>query len=129
LSVLNAGPRWRRQIGAMPLSVDIHFRDQPRSPLVEAAMRERLEQLAGRFSGMVGARIVVDTESNRFLTDHDYIVMATVRFDDGPVIAGEHQRHPDLASAVECTFATLERRLQQHAATPSQPVPHTRPDD
>jgi ribosome-associated translation inhibitor RaiA len=111
----------------MPLSVDISFRDLPRLPLVEAAMRERLEQLASRFEGIVGARVVVDTESNRFLTDHDYIVMATVRLDDGPIVVGEHRRHPDLAGAIECTFAELDRRLQLHLARPAPAVPQRLP--
>lgn len=120
LSRLNALRPHRRQIAAMALSVDVTFLDLPRLPLVEAAMRERLQHVACRFEGIVGARIVVDTESNRFLTDHDYIVMASVRFGDGLVVAGQHKRHPDLASAVECTFAALERRLQEHAA--AQPL-------
>lgn len=110
----------------MPVPVDISFRDLPRLPLVEAAMRDRLEQLASRFEGIVGARVVVDTESNRFLTDHDYIVMATVRFDDGPVIAGEHRRHPDLAGAIECTFAELDRRLELHGGRTASALPSHR---
>lgn len=111
----------------MALPVDISFRDLPRLPLVEAAMRERLEQLATRFDGIAGARVVVDTESNRFLTDHDYIVTATIRLELGPIVAGEHRRHADLASAIECTFAELERRLQLHVARPALPVGRAQP--
>lgn len=97
----------------MPLPVDIRFLEMPRMPRVEAALRERLEALAGQYELLSDACIVVDTESNRFLTDHDYIVTITARCGDTAVVAGRHQRHPDLASAIECSFAALERQLHE----------------
>ena len=100
----------------MDASIAVTFRELPPLPLVEAAVRRRAAEIVRRFPMVLGLRLVVDTESNRFLTDHDYIVMATVRFDDGTLVLGEHRRHPDLASAIECTFAALTGRLEQRWA-------------
>lgn len=97
-------------------SITISFQDLPPMPRVEAAMRQRAAEIARRFPALLGIRFVVDSESNRFLTDHDYIVTATVESDDGTLVIGEHKRHPDLASAIECTFAALTARLERAAA-------------
>lgn len=100
----------------MEPTIDVTFREMPPLPLVEAAIRQRATEIAHRFGEVCGIRIVVDTESNRFLTDHDYIVSATVQCGDGVVVVGEHKRHPDLASAIECMFAALTDRLERRCA-------------
>lgn len=101
----------------MEPAIDVTFRDIAPLPRVEAAMRERALDVARRFDGLRGLHVVVETEGNRFLTGHDYIVAATLTFDGETLVIGQHKRHPDLASAIECTFASIAATLERRAAT------------
>lgn len=112
----------------MDAPIAVIFRDMPALPLVEAAMRQRAAEIVRRFPAVLGIRLVVDAEGNRFLTDHDYVVTATAHLHEGPLVVGEHRRHPDLASAIECSFAALTGRLEQRfALRPTAPTPAWQP--
>lgn len=100
----------------MEPAIDVTFRETAPLPRVEAAMRARALDVARRFDGLRGVHIVVETEGNRFLTGHDYIVAATLTLDGETLVVGQHKRHPDLASAIECTFASIAAKLETRAA-------------
>jgi ribosome-associated translation inhibitor RaiA len=99
----------------MNVPLQITFRDIPSSPAVEERVRELAGKLETLYGRIVGCRVVVETEGNRHLTGHDYVVTATLELRDGVIVAGQHKRHPDLPTALDCTFGTLVRRLDEYA--------------
>jgi ribosomal subunit interface protein len=112
----------------MEMPFQVSFKNLDRSPVLEAKVRERVDELERFFGRIVSCRVVVEADSHRPRQGRLYRVRADLRVPGKEIVVNhgspEHHAHEDVYVAVRDCFDAVRRQLEDHVRRRRSDVKH-----
>jgi len=101
------------------MSLQITFRDMPRSEAIEAAVREKAEKLEEVYDRIMGCRVVVESPHRHHHKGRLYHVRVDLTVPGAELVVsrapGDNHAHEDAYVAVRDAFTAARRQLENFA--------------
>ncbi|HZP42154.1 MAG TPA: HPF/RaiA family ribosome-associated protein [Candidatus Binatia bacterium] len=118
----------------MQIPLQVTFRNMPRSPAVEAAVRERADKLEEFHGRVTGCRVVIEAPHRRHRQGTLYHVRVDLTVPGREIVVSRepaaHHAHEDVYVAIRDAFDAARRQLEDHvreqrgATKLHEPPPH-----
>lgn len=103
----------------MKQTLQITFRDIPKSDAIEADIREKAAKLDQFYDSIMGGRVIVEAPHGHHHKGKLYHVSVDLTVPDGELVVNrdpsEHHAHEDVYVAIRDAFDAMRRQLQDYA--------------
>jgi ribosomal subunit interface protein len=102
----------------MQVPVKITFHNVDASEALEARINEKIAKLEGRYSGLVGCQVVVESAHHHQTKGRLYSVLVDVTLPGGKLVASSHtgknpEKHDKVFAAMNDAFMAVEKQLEK----------------